>query len=137
MDEYIEIYRETDADGKLTKLVTTDIGTIIGISVVLSVIVLIIVICLVIKFLPVKEREIEIVKKRKSVRDLPRDPTHTDGTPRPPTYELHTITVDFRYVGKKHIHTYFIDESLYKKFREGGTYKVRMKYPNIIETVRK
>ena len=136
MDEYIEVYRETSPDGIVTKVVTTDMGSIIAISVILFIIALIIVICLIIKFLPVKERVIEIVRKRKSVRDLPRDPSHADSTPRPPTYELHTITVDFRYAGKKHIHTYFIDESLYKRFSVGGIYKVRLKYPNIIEIVR-
>lgn len=135
MEKYIEVYRNTE--GNVTRVVTTDIGSIILMAVFFGIIAAIIIVSLCIHFSPEKIREITIVRKRKSVRDIMNDPRNTTGHPRPPTYELHTITVDFVYVGKKHIHTCFIDEQMYKRFREGGTYKVRMKYPHILEIVRK
>jgi len=84
-----------------------------------------------------KERDIVIVRKRKTTRDLPKDPKTTMNYGGKSTYELTNLTVDFRYVGKKHVHTYFIDRSMYKKFNEGHTYRVKLRYPNILEIVTK
>lgn len=84
-----------------------------------------------------KERDIIIVRKRMTTRDLPKDPKTTMNYGGKSTYELTNITVDFTYVGKKHIHTYFIDKDMYKRFREGNKYRVKLRYPDILEIIKK
>ena len=75
-------------------------------------------------------REIKVIQAKKTVRDLPYDPkTHTGVKSH---YKFENTSIDFVYVGKKHIHTYFCSESLIKKLRPGHTYTVRMKYPAIL-----
>lgn len=115
----------------------TDIYSLISLIVCVVIVLIIIGFLFYDKFSREKIRVIRIIKKRKSVRDLPYDPKRANGTPHPPTYEFHTITVDFVYEGKKHINTYFINEKQYKKLQENGTYKVRMKYPHILSIIEK
>ncbi len=84
-----------------------------------------------------KERDIIIVRKRKTKRDFLKDPKTTMNYNGSSTYEFKNTTVDFRYIGKKHVHTYFCEEHMLKKFSEGHTYRVLLRYPDILGIVKK
>ena len=115
-----------------------DFGNTIGIvfiSFFVAIIVILIVTEVIARFGKEKIRDIRIVRTRKTKRDLPYDPkTHT-GTDAYYTFE--NTTVDFVYIGKKHVHTYFCDEHLYKRLSAGHTYKVALRYPHILYIVNK
>lgn len=82
-----------------------------------------------------KVREIIIVKKRKTTRNLLRSPMSFSVGP---TYcELDTYTVDFRYKGKKMLHTCICGEDMLKRFSVGNTYIVRIRFGNIEKIYRK
>ena len=74
-----------------------------------------------------KVREIIVVKKRTTVRDhFNFSHFHHSNS----SYaEARVTSVDFRYVGKKTLHTKLCDgEEIYKKLDVGKTYTVRIKF---------
>lgn len=84
-----------------------------------------------------KERNITIVKKRVTTRNLLNDPKINTGYQSSSTYEYKNVSVDFVYAGKKKINTLFCSDKLYNIFTEGNTYRVGIKYPNILYIVDK
>ena len=75
-----------------------------------------------------KIREIIVVKKRTTVRNFLRPPvlgSHSNST----YINYVNQTVDFRYVGKKMLHTKVCNtEEIYNKLDAGKTYTVRIKF---------
>ncbi len=57
---------------------------------------------------------------------------HTDGF-----YECDCHTVDFRYEGRRFVHTKFVSEELFEKLREGRSYDVRIKGGYILQILRR
>ena len=125
----------TWVENGITKTMHLTLFSLIGLIIFVGVILAIIGYGLFMTFSPVKIRNIKVVKRRKNLRDLPYDPkTHTGSDS---YYTLKTTTLDFVYLGKKHVHTWFCDEWLLKKLHPGHTYKVKMKYPHILSIVEK
>ncbi|MCM1165342.1 MAG: hypothetical protein NC299_12220 [Lachnospiraceae bacterium] len=79
-------------------------------------------------------REIVIVKKRETVRDL-FDPDHSGSES---SYvEMRMQSVDYRVKGKKMLHTKFCNDGLIGELSVGKTYRVRIKLNYITEIISK
>lgn len=82
-------------------------------------------------------REIVIVKKRKTVRDVFSpgiNPNNHSGPPKTSSYvEMQHTSVDYRIKGKKLLHTKFCGSDIMKRLVVGQTYTVRIRLNYIIK----
>lgn len=82
-------------------------------------------------------REIVIVKKRETVRDVFSpviNPNDHSGPLKTSSYEeMRHTSVDYRIKGKKLLHTKFCGGDIMKKLNVGQTYKVRIRLNHIIK----
>ena len=115
----------------------TEVFNYITMVVIIGFLVFILILLAVLLFARKKVRDITIVNKRVTKRKLLNDPKTNTGYQRSSTYEHTNLSVDFIYAGKKMVHTLFCDKDLYKKFISGHTYRVAIRYPNILYIISK
>lgn len=76
-----------------------------------------------------KNRTVEIVKRRKTMRDMfdpERDPANS-------YVEFVNYTVDVRYDGSRSLHTFSCDEEIFNSLEEGKTYNVHISCGSVTE----
>lgn len=96
----------------------------------LAILALLIILPIFLHFYKGKTRTVQIVKLRKTVRDM-FQPANT--FQRNSYAEFVHYTVDVKYMDGKHIHTFNCSEELYGELEEGKTYTVVIRFTDLMK----
>ena len=96
----------------------------------IAVLILAVILPICLHFYKGKKRTVQIIKLRKTVRDL-FQPANT--FKRNSYVEFVHYTVDVKYLDGKHIHTFNCSEDMFNELVEGKTYTVLIRFTNLMK----